>query len=681
MLRIKLGSHIIRRYKDRGVVYRPDFIIYDIDEAEYLTFWNNIKKHPKSQLYTDGIQVFRVSWLQSLFQTIKGWLGFENHCQANKVEMTLAKIAYQGYLKGFHIKNRFSFDPPIISERFESLLNTQRENKNSAELQQVLLSYYITHSDQITRWGSPLHAAHSFGQTFTSFVNDELYQLVPGIDAQDDYVISSAINGLHNRRQRLAIKECLTDSRFAEYYAIYLVNQEQYLDALNWHKDIKYQFPEHYIKFYLSRKHSLYNAINDAIELLEILFQSPQIEDKNKSVAYIKKNLDASEQLTHLEPDSELRKSVAQSYLQDAKKEKSRFPISKLLFGTNFITLLAQAVKLAPDILDQDLSMQDIVLKEEWITYLFNEAIRERNFKEARTLFESHTSIKFDRNNLNTLKIYYLTELTENQETIREELEHLNCPQAKEAAKLNIYLAEQIARISPQDNPLIAVTIDYARTLIEIDKKMFPDVKDANLDALDEAQKLLDRCNLSKNVPQHKQRYNELLLRKIECIIEKIRVPIDFNDSSHVRKEVVPQIKPWLDLLHQNLSSFITLNEHKPGKDIRAVLGKIYYIKGDIIHFYTRNRQEALPYFKKAAEVMSENPYYRLRYYELAENERRHDVRTEIEEMAFLNTEKYNMWMEERWNETRVMSEGFDIHNIEAVDNDVLSRLSRIFGS
>ncbi|MBL7480759.1 hypothetical protein [Legionella bononiensis] len=678
MLRIKLGSHTIRRYKERGIVYRPDFIIYDIDEAEYRRFWEQIKKHPKGQLYTDGIQVFRVSWLQSLFQSLKGWLGFENHCQANKVEMTLAKIAYQGYLKGFHAPNQFKFDPPIISDRFESLLNEPRENRNSTELQQLLMSYYITHSDQITHWGSPVHLAFPFGQTLLS---EELYQFIPSIDAQDDSVILSAIDGLHYRFKRLELRECMKNSHFAELYATYLVGQEQYLEALNWHEEIKNQFVEEYIDFYLPRKHSLFNALKYAIELIETLFQSPRIEDKNKSVAYIKKHMSTSEQLTHLEPDSELRKFVAQSYLQDAKKEKSKFPLTKLLFGTNFITLLAQAVRLAPDILDQDHSMQDIVLKEEWITYLFNEAIKDRDFKEATSLFESHTNIKFDKNNLNVLKSYYLTKLAENQETIREELEHMNFPTAEDAAKQNIYLAQQIARISPQDNPLIPVTIDYAGTLIDIDKKMFPDVKEASLEQLNEAQKVLDSCNLSKNVPQYKQRYNELLLRKIECIIEKIRVPIDFNDSLSVRKEFVPQIKPWLDLLHQNLSSFITLNEQKPGKDIRAVLGKIYYIKGDLIHFYTRNRQEALPYFKKAAEVMSENPYYRLRYYELAEDERRHDVRDEIENMAYLNTTKYTMWMEERWNETRFMSEGFDIHDIEPVDNDVLSRLSRIFGS
>lgn len=681
MLRIRLGSPIVRRYRNRGVVYRPDFIIYDFDEAEYWTFWKNIKKHPISRLYTDGIQVFRVSWLQYLFQTIKGWLGFENHCQANKVEMTLAKIAYQGYLKGFHIKNQFNFEPPILSERFESLLNTRRENKNSAELQELLLSYYITHSDQITRWGSPLHADHSFGQTFISFMNDELYQLVPGIDAQDEHVISSAINGLHNRRQRLAIRDCLTNCRFAENYATYLVNQEHYIDALNWHIDIKYQFPEQYIYFYLSTKHTTYNALQNAIELLNILVLSPQSEDKNKSVAYIKDYLDPSEQLTHLKPDSELRRSVAQSYLEDAKKEKSRSPITRLLFGTHFINHLAQAIKLAPDILDQDNSMQEIVLKEEWITYLFNEAIKDRKFKEARRLFESHDTIKFDKNNLNQLKNYLLSEVTVNQAKVRAELDLMNFPSAKEIAQQSVHIAEQIARITPQDNPLVAVTIDYAGVLIEIDKKLHPDVQDANLDSLNEAQKILMNCNLSKDVPQHKQRFNELLLRKIGCLIEKIRVPINFNDAASVRREFLPTIQQKLRLLHKNLSLFIKRNEQKPPKEIRAVLGKICYIKGDLFHFYTRSSQDALPYFKKAAEFMPENPYYRLRFYELANDERRHDVRDEIEKIAFLNTEKYTMWMEERWNDKRVMSEGFDIHNIEAVDQNVLSRLGRLFTS
>ena len=100
MLRLRLNSSIIR-HSQEGLAYLPDFIIYDLDEREYQNFWQKIKEHPQNRLYTNGLQVYKVGRLQALFQSFKGWLGFENHCQANKVELTLAKIAYHGYLKGY----------------------------------------------------------------------------------------------------------------------------------------------------------------------------------------------------------------------------------------------------------------------------------------------------------------------------------------------------------------------------------------------------------------------------------------------------------------------------------------------------------------------------------------------------------------------------------------------------
>lgn len=678
MLRVRLGSHVTRNFKERGIVYHPDFIIYDIDKAEYRTFWTNIYNHPRNRLYTDGIQVIPVGWLQTLFQSIKGWLGFENRCAPDKVEMTLAKIAYHGYTKGFHLPETQAQIPSLISQRYETLIAQPRNDENSAELQQLLLSYYNTRSEQITPWYASGPAVTSFGQTFN---REDQYHLIPSLDPQDKIIISNAIHGLHYYNLQVNSRECFKDSRFAKAYAEHLVYQGEYAQALAWHEAIKYNYLEPYINYYLSQRNALSNTLKQAIELLELLFQSPRIEDKNKSVTYLREHLDKSEQLTFLQPDSKLRRQLAQTYLHDAKVEKNKFSITKLFFGNDLIPLLAHTIRLSPDILNNDQSMEDIVLKEEWTTYLFNEAIKDNRFLDARNLFESHQSFKFDKYNLELLKSNYLAELAAKKRSVKNHLYQSNCPKAEQAAKEIVMLAQKIATISPEENPLLAVTIDYAGTLIEIDKILCPDIKKADLERLGKAQKLLNSCSISKNTPSYKHRFNELLLRKIYCLIEKVRVPIDFDDSLSTRKEFLPTVQPWLELLQQNLSSFIALNEHKPTKEMRAVLGKMHYLKGDVIYFFTRNRQEALPYFKKAAEVMPENPYYRLRHFELANDERRNSVYKEIDEMAFLNTENYNMWMTERWNDERHMSEGFDIHNIQPKDMGVLSKFSRLFGS
>ncbi|WP_160264763.1 hypothetical protein [Legionella norrlandica] len=46
--------------------------------------------------------------------------------------------------------------------------------------------------------------------------------------------------------------------------------------------------------------------------------------------------------------------------------------------------------------------------------------------------------------------------------------------------------------------------------------------------------------------------------------------------------------------------------------------------------FFYHNKQEALPFFKKATDILPENPYYKLRYLELAGDERRHEARKRL---------------------------------------------------
>lgn len=674
MLRLRLGKYFLNRCKERGIVYLPDFICYDMDEIEYQTFWHEINGHPKGQLYTDGIQVIRVSWLRSLFETFKGWLGFENHCQENKVEMTLAKVAYHGYLRGFHPKTFQQVNPPLISERFRSLINAERTNSNSASLQQLLMSYFITHSASIFSLNVPVKHAYPFGQVF---IQEQCYQLVPSIDPQESGVISDAIWGMHHNLLDAESMDYFKSSRFADSYADYLVGQYKYKEALQWSELIKLTYKDQYINYYLSQRKTDSQALTYAMELIFLSFSSHEA-DQAKAIHYIKANYNDTEQLFYTEPYPELRKKVAQSYLSDAKTEKSRYAITKLFIGNKVIPLLAHAVRLVPDILAQDNSMQEIVLREEWFIYLFSEAIRDQRFSEAKALFEAHPDFKFDKNHLMNLRTYYLEEINSKKIAIKASLEQGNCSLAEDTAREVLSIAKKAALITPQDNLIISATIDYAATLLAVDKILQPESKNANLEKLNEAQRLLNCCFMA-NTPRHKELYNELLLRKIDCLMEQIKVPIDFNDSFTTRTEFVPTIQPQLDLFHQNLNAFITLNEQNKTLAIRQILGKILYLKGDAIHFFTRNKQDAVPYFKKAAEIMPENPYYRLRHYELANDERRHNVRTEIEEIRFLNGSHYDMWSEERWNEERCMSEGFDIHNIPAENRSVLSTITGLF--
>jgi hypothetical protein len=91
------------------------------------------------------------------------------------------------------------------------------------------------------------------------------------------------------------------------------------------------------------------------------------------------------------------------------------------------------------------------------------------------------------------------------------------------------------------------------------------------------------------------------------------------------------------------------------------------------------NNEEAVPHLKKASEVMPENLYYLLRYYQETKNEKRDEVREKIEAIGTMHGTKYDMWMEERWNDDKDMSEGMDIHNVPAQDQGVVASISRLF--
>ena len=237
MLRLKLARHIARKYQEKGKIHLPDFVIYDFDEEEYQTFWRDITSYPRQRLYTDGIDIFRVSWFRTIFESFKGWLGFENHCHPIRIEMTLAKVAYTGYIKGFKsVELNKSRDGFPISRRFIKLAQTPRTNQTSSELQRLLISYFITHSHAFPEFNASIRESYPFGQTL---VQEYLAYLIPSIDPQNNQTIKDAISQILYYGQYVSKTHCFQSSPFAEAYAQALAAQQQYHEALEWSPEVK----------------------------------------------------------------------------------------------------------------------------------------------------------------------------------------------------------------------------------------------------------------------------------------------------------------------------------------------------------------------------------------------------------------------------------------------------------
>ncbi len=638
-------------------------MLYNLDEAQYQYFWQTLKNHPKAQLHTDGIQIKKVSWAQSLFQRFKGWLGFDNHCQTNKVELTLAKVAYYGYLKGYHTPNTEEYPESFISHRFRSLINLPRTNNHSAELQQIMMNYYGNYLDFFPEGSSVITDNYSFGQTL---IHLKLYEHLPGLDPQDNQIISNNINNLRYSGIIANKQDYLADSRFAAAYAEHLVQYHHYLEALDWSPNIYNKYKEEYIGFYLEQEHKDPQALVKATALLAQLANSPKINEQNKAIAYIKDNFDLSEQLLYLAPYKDFKKKVAQSYFNEALQEKNKYTLTKLFTGNNTIPLLVHALQLNPQLFEHPLAAEELPLKVEWLHYSFSEAILNYRFKEARTLFEQNPQIKFDQKHLSALRNDYSQEIHLKTRAIKEALEHQKVDLAENLALELIELAKKIALITPQDNPLIRTTIDYAATLVAIDEINHPNVAEADILVLNKAQALLNEHYTLNPSTALKQKLNHLLLRKIDYLMEQVKGPIGFGDSWKERTAFADNHKSELNALQSHLTLYIALNEKEKAKELRAKVAKMHYILADMLIFFLDNKNDARTHFSAAAKIMDKNPYYQLRYLELTNDDKRHEVRQTITELTTSNEQDYKGWLEERWNEgEKSIGRGFEIHDVE----------------
>ncbi len=675
MLRLGLSKHEIKLRKKSGTVYYPDFIVYDFFEDEYQHFWNELSQHPRECLYTDGINVTKVGKLRVLFERVRGWLGFDNHCSASKVEMTCAKIAYAGYLKGFYSKTLNAISPPIISHGFINLVNTIKNRENSTTLQHLLVSHYKNHSEDVPPLASTNPENYPFGQVF---VNEALHTLLPTIDPQNDALINRAIHYLLNTAQN-PVQSHAIPSKFASHYAYALMKREQRNPPLNhkvchealiWDPEVDTKFKPLFIEFYFIQITKDPAALNKALKLIEALASSANTEEHAAAIKYIKDNFDVSEQLTHLKNYPALRMKVAQFYLTEAQKERDKWSISKIFMGNQMLPLLTHAVSLEPKVLEQDNTMHAMVMKEEWGLFQFSSAIKEKRFQDAEALYMQNPCYQFNKNDLDLLVKYYDAELVSNKKIITTELAHKNTQQAQEASEKQIVLAKKRTHLQPQDaSRLFRAILDGAETLITIDEILHPDLAQADLEQLDRAQNYLNECKLNpdqKDLNKIKiSIFNQLVQRKIDCLIIKLGVPLRCEYWEE-RRKFAEQHQIEITALKKNLKTFIELNKPMEKQDeMRAPMAKAYYLLADTMLYFEEKKADAKPLFKKATELMPKNPYYRAHYYTLVEDEKQNDAAiTEINNVGWLHLTNYNDHMKERWNAEKIMSKGFNVHEL-----------------
>lgn len=218
-----LHPHILKllsEKKFKTLSFYPDFLPYQMDKATYWQIWQQINdKTQGSYLYSDGITVKRVGFLQYAFETIAGWFGLSNYCDSSLIQLSLKKISYYGYVHGFNTPELFEpqqeWDKSYkLSGDYVNNVLCPRNDINSAQLQNELLKDYQYN----TPYFSQEYPCKTFGQTY---IQNHLYDFAADIDPQDTQSIIPSL--LKKSKDLNPIK----DSTLYREYLHYLLKQSQ----------------------------------------------------------------------------------------------------------------------------------------------------------------------------------------------------------------------------------------------------------------------------------------------------------------------------------------------------------------------------------------------------------------------------------------------------------------------
>jgi|GEM_PF-4606039 len=129
----KLIGEIPRQYR-KTAGYYPDMMLYQHNENDYIALWQAIAA--TKFVYTDGYGLRPAGLVRFVFETVKGWLGFTNHCLHETVQLSLRKFAYYGYLKNYsaHYVNG-------IPNKYIDLIRISRNPETSKAIQEHLIKY------------------------------------------------------------------------------------------------------------------------------------------------------------------------------------------------------------------------------------------------------------------------------------------------------------------------------------------------------------------------------------------------------------------------------------------------------------------------------------------------------------------------------------------------------------
>lgn len=633
-------------YLEKDMKYYPDILLYQLNQAQYSSMWERLSS--SKYLYTDGYVVRKTNWFMKVFQSFKGWLGFENHCHPEKISYNLNKLAYYGYTQRFRQPSFSLASGHSLSAEIRDLVVKDYDDATTAQLQRTLVNAYFRVEPHLalstSDYGHRPNANHRFGD---SWITINAWMQVPLLDPQDESLINEVIHHVHRRdiqpNQYIFLDKSQYARLAAQYYCSHAKSiippnffmswgwndpRPSYLvQALAYDLDIEKQDPDAFIKYYLQQK-----KYKNAVHLMQFL------TDEKKILSFILEVPETERGLV-IEKDTQVA-AVWAKYLIE-KKQYSR---AKFFYSNIEMLNPSAAFSLAID--EQDYVYAYDLFKRLESTHPFS--MKERKtlakifFDEAEKNYDSGKICR-ESKRWSEAEPYYCNSLAQ-----KKAAAHLN--PTKEYLE-NVYTHKRL----------------YALLLIDTDIELY-EPAESNIAEIQKAILLLRECSAANG---DELQYRKLALaRGLMRRIDTLRENMSFTYSRIDLSDVTAQVEKHgasLSALIAALNEVITLLEGTKDNDLRLKLGKAHYLLADVQEFFNVNAPDINHHYKMAWEIVPENPFYALRLTEVFEEyikPVRGPAVTSIKTMGYTVFD-YVHWCDERWVKRKdIIHDIKDIHEL-----------------
>ncbi|WED41872.1 hypothetical protein [Legionella cardiaca] len=629
--------------------FYPDVFLFQDSKEEYLNVITNLTS--AKYLYTDGYDIQPIGFLWYVFESFKGWLGFSNGCDTKKIQLGLYKFAYFGYLKGYPqlpadiLKNQNIPD----NTGFLNDISKAKTPADTGALQNSLITFYADQVEASLREGQPLISPrYAFGNAWASL---DLWSEIPKLDPQDGELINRTVDHLE-QSPPFAKYDALPNSKYGFAVA------KRHLDKVKSHNASSWATK--FIKQVL-------NLSVDSQRLVEraILF-APDIcqEDKNFFINFYLEKKNFASAFALIEQHEDINEAV--TFLL-------QFPKEQILAFVKMDSLLAKAI--TPYYLTRDTESIDKIkfvasfnsqIAQEYPAQAFRLAVAEQQYDSAYQVYEQAKGE------------YYVVDLQKlashferlGQQKYQTATEFKSLHNWREVEKLTSESIGQMKKTiqldesnSRRERYYACMTL-YAEALIERDISEH-NIEDCDLTQIMKAINLLNQC---KPTGSNGKKYHQLILAK--SLMRQADHLIHFIPST---KENIPKAS----LL---LKQIINLLENIKDTEARLVLGKAYFILGDLSYHFALSQDNYHAYFEAAMKTVPNNPFYILRCSGIFEN-RREALQNQgvplLKELGYTVLDYYH-WDNERWEKDKnpYATSIRDIHNLKVREKNSSMTLS-----